>query len=185
MSPSGSEGRSPGEDVAPTEIGGPPISHRVHGRTERLLIVQPQDGADPGAAGAELEELPGVVGVNLNPVTGSFDIRFDPAVVSDDELAAALHHQGFDLISWQEVRVMDPARQRSWLLEQIRTLASREEVELADRGTYADGVTKGSVDAYVRAARAFGLVTDAEIIELIPARSLEGPARRAGFEPTT
>lgn len=28
---------------------------------------------------------------------------------------------------------------------------------------------------HVRAARAFGLVTDAEIVQLIPARSLEGP----------
>jgi hypothetical protein len=36
-------------------------------------------------------------------------------------------------------------------------------------------VTKGSIDAYVRAARAFGLVTDAEIIQLIPAGFLEGP----------
>jgi copper chaperone CopZ len=145
-----------------------------HLRTERLLIVQPQDDADGAAAGAELEDLPGVLGVNLNTVTGSFDIRFDPAVVSDDELAAALHHQGYDLVSWQEVRVMHSAQQRTWLLEQIHSLASRAEVELAQRGTHADGITKGSVDAYVRAARAFGLVTDAEIIELIPARFLEG-----------
>jgi copper chaperone CopZ len=146
-----------------------------HLRTERLLIVQPQDGADEAAAGSELEDLPGVIGVTLNTVTGSFDIRFDPAVVSDDELAAALHHQGYDLISWQEVRVMHAARQRAWLLEQIRSLASHAELELAERGPYADGITKGSVDAYVRAARAFGLVTDTEIVQLIPARFLEGP----------
>jgi hypothetical protein len=148
---------------------------RHHLRTERLLIVQPREGADGEAAGSELDDLPGVLDVRLNTITGSFDIRFDPAVVSDDELAAALHHQGYDLIGWQEVRVMDPAQQRAWLLEQIRSLASRAEVELAERGNYADGITKGSVDAYVRAARAFGLVTDAEIIELIPARFLERP----------
>jgi hypothetical protein len=47
--------------------------------------------------------------------------------------------------------------------------------KLAERGTYADGVTKGAVDAYIRAARVFGLVTDAEIIQLISARFLEGP----------
>ena len=149
-----------------------PVGHR---RVERLLIVGLHDGADAEAAGSELEDLPGVVGVTLNPLTRSFDIVFDRAVVSDDELAAALHHQGFDLISWQEVRVMHPAEQRTWLLEQIRSLARHAELDHAERGPYTDGVVKGGVDAYVRAARAFGLVTDAEIAELIPARFLEGP----------
>jgi hypothetical protein len=144
-------------------------------RVERLLIARPQDEADEGAAGSELEDLPGVVSVTLNTLTRSFDIIFDSAVVSDDELAAALHHQGYELISWQEAREMHAAEQRTWLLEQIRSLASRAELELAERGTYAEGVAKGSVDAYVRAARAFGLVTDAEIVQLIPASFLEGP----------
>ena len=152
-------------------IGEPGHPHRV----ERLLVVRPQEGADAEAAGSELEDLPGVVSVTLNTATGSFDILFDPVVVSDDELAAALHHQGYDLTSWQEVRAMHAAQQRTWLLEQIRSLASHAELELAERGAYANGVTKGSVDAYVRAARAFGLVTDAEIVELIPSRFLEGP----------
>jgi hypothetical protein len=150
-------------------------SQGQHHRVERLLIVRPQDNADAGAASSELEDLPGVVGVTLNTVTDSFDILFDPAVVSDDELGAALHHQGYDLISWQEVRAKHSGQQRAWLLEQIRALIPRAEFELAQRGTYADGVTKGSVDAYVRAARAFGLVTDAEIVELLPTRFLEGP----------
>ena len=142
---------------------------------ERLLIVRPQDDADEEAARSELEDLPGVVDVTLNTLTSSFDIVFDSAVVSDDELGAALHHQGYELVTWQEARELHAAQQRSWLLEQIRSLAPRAELELAERGTYADGVTKGSVDAYVRAARAFGLVTDAEIMQLIPARFLEGP----------
>lgn len=164
------------EDVGPVENAdrAPPGPDRRR-RVERLLIVRAQEGADEAAAGSELEDLPGVTGVTLNTVTGSFDILFDPVVVSDDELSAALHHQGYDLISWQEVRAMHAADQRGWLLEQIRSLASRTELERAQRGTYADGVTKGSVDAYVRAARAFGLVTDAEIIQLIPAGFLEGP----------
>jgi copper chaperone CopZ len=154
------------------EFGEPEHAHRV----ERLLIVQPMEGADAGAVGSELEELPGVVGVNRNTATGSFDILFDPVVVSDDELAAALHHQGYDLTSWQEVRAMQAAQQRTWLLEQIRSLALHTRREFADRGTnYADGVTNGSVDAYIRTARAFGLVTDAEILDLIPPRSLQGP----------
>ena len=144
-------------------------------RVERLLIVRPQDGADVGAASSELENLPGVVGVTLNTATGSFDILIDPVVVSDDELAAALHHQGYDLTSWQEVRAMHAVQQRTWLLEQIRSFGVRAQRELADLGTYADAVMKGSVDAYIRTARAFGLLTDAEIVELIPARSLEGP----------
>jgi hypothetical protein len=95
-------------------------------------------------------------------------------LVTDEELAAALHHQGYELVSWQEVRAHHAAQQRTWLLEQIQSLAPRAEPELAERGNYAAGVTKGSVDAYVRAARAFGLVTDAEIIDLLPARFLEG-----------
>ena len=70
---------------------------------------------------------------------------------------------------------MHPAQQRTWLLEQIRSLARHAELDHAERGPYADGVVKGGVDAYVRAARASGLVTDAEVVELIPARFLEGP----------
>jgi hypothetical protein len=149
------------------------VSETDQHRIERLLIVQPQDGADGDAAGSELEDLPGVVGVTLDAITASFDIRFDPTLVSDDELAAALHHAGYDLISWQEVRAMHAAGQRTWLLEQIRSLAPRAERELGERGSFAAGVTKGSVDAYVRAARAFGLVTDAEIIQLLPTRFLD------------
>jgi hypothetical protein len=146
-----------------------------HRRVERLLIVRPHDEADEEAAVSELEDLPGVVGASFNTLTRSFDILFDSMVVSDDELAAALHHQGYDLISWQEARLMHAAQQRTWLLEQIRSLTPRAELELAERGPYAGGVTRGAIDAYVRAARAFGLVTDAEIIQLVPARFLERP----------
>ena len=149
-------------------------------RVERLLIVRPQDDADAEAAGSELEDLPGVVGVTLNTLTRSFDIIFDAAVVSDDELAAALLHNGYDLISWQEARVMHAAQQRTWLLEQIRSLTQRAELEATERGIYAVGVTKGGVDAYIRAARAFGLITDAEINQLIPAHLLEGPSSTDG-----
>ncbi len=156
---------------AAAELPGAPPHHRV----ERLLIVRPAEDADADSASSELEDLPGVVGVTVNTVTDSFDILFDPAVVTDDELAAALHHQGYEVVSWQEVRAMHSGQQRTWLLEQIRSLTPHAEVELAQRGTYADGVAKGSIDAYVRAARAFGLVTDAEIGQLIPMRFLEGP----------
>jgi hypothetical protein len=163
------------EEVGPVENDrAAPREPHPH-RREELLIVAPQDGADSEAAVSDLEDLPGVVSVTLNNLTGSFDIIFDPAVVSDDELAAALHHDGYDLISWQEARQVHAAQQRTWLLEQIQSLTRRAELELAERGTYANGVTKGSVDAYVRAGRAFALLTDAEIVELIPARFLEGP----------
>jgi hypothetical protein len=70
---------------------------------------------------------------------------------------------------------MHAVQQRAWLLDQIRSLSSHAEHELAERGPYAEGVTKGSIDAYIRAARAFGLVTDTEITDLIPARLFEGP----------
>jgi hypothetical protein len=164
------------EEAGPVEtvrgVLGQPVQHH---RAERLLIVRPDDGADAEAAGSELEDLPGVVSVTFNTITGSFDIIFDPAVVSDDELAAALHHQGYDLTSWQEGQLMHAVQQRAWLLEQIRLLASHAELQPAERGAYADAVRKGEVDAYVRTARAFSLVTDAEVVQLIPARSLEGP----------
>src|SRR5262245_34541329 len=109
----------PAENVrhAPSEPG-------QHGRVERLLIVRPQDdGADEEAARSELEDLPGVIRVTLNTLTNSFDIVFDVAVVSDDELDAALHHQGYALVSWQEARELHAAEQRAWLLEQIQSLA--------------------------------------------------------------
>lgn len=172
------------EGSGPVEIVRGDLSEPIHrGRVERLLIVQLHDDADAEAASSELEDLPGVVSVTLNPLTRSFDIVFDPAVVSDDELAAALHHEGYDLISWQEVRVMHAAQQRTWLLEQIRSLARHAEREHADHGPYAGGVVRGSVDAYVRAARAFGLVTDAEIVQLVKAHLLEGPDRRMPERP--
>jgi hypothetical protein len=151
---------------------GEPVQHR---RAERLLIVRPQEATDAEAAGAELEDLPGVVAVTLNTLTRSFDIVFDSGVVSDDELAAALNHHGYEFISWQEGQLMHAAQQRTWLLEQIRSLVSRAELGFARRGAYSDGVTKGAVDAYVRVARAFSLITDAEVIQLIPPRFLEGP----------
>src|SRR5436190_8305478 len=94
---------------------------------ERLLIVRPQDDADAEAAVSELEGLPGVVGVTVNTLTRSFDIVFASGLVSDDELAAALHHQGYELISWQEARQQHAAEQRTWLIEQIRSLAGRAE----------------------------------------------------------
>jgi hypothetical protein len=140
---------------------------------ERLLIVRPETGADSEQAVSELEDLPGVVSVTLNTLTRSFDIVFDPAIVSDDELAAALHHDGYDLLSWQEARQVHAEQQRSWLIEQIRSLTERAEVEAEQRRTYAEGVTKGSLDAYVRAGRAFALMTDEDIIDLVPARLLE------------
>jgi hypothetical protein len=164
------------EEVGPADnVRRSPREPNQHRRQERLLIVRPQEGADGGAAVSELEDLPGVVSMTLNTLTRTFDIIFDPTVVSDDELSAALHHGGYDLISWQEARELHAAQQRTWLLEQIQLLSRRAELEVAERGTYANGVTKGSVDAYIRSARAFGLMTDAEVIELIPAHFLEGP----------
>ena len=65
-----------------------PVGHR---RVERMLIVRAEDSADGGAARSDLEDLPGVVEVTLNSVTGSFHVVFDPAIVSDDELAVALN----------------------------------------------------------------------------------------------
>jgi copper chaperone CopZ len=159
----------------PVDISGAPGASHQRGRVERLLIVRPQEDADEDAARSELEDLPGILGVTLNALTSSFDILFDSAVVSDDELEEALRLQGYDLISWQEARATHAAEQRTWLLEQIQSLAGRAELELVERGTYSEGVAKGSFDAYIRAARAFGLVTDAEILQLIPPRFLEGP----------
>jgi hypothetical protein len=93
--------------------------------------------------------------------------------IPDDELAAAVHHDGYDLVSWQEARQVHAEQQRSWLIEQIQFLTQRAEVQAEERRSYAEGVTKGSLDAYVRAARAFALMTDEEVIDLIPTRFLE------------
>jgi len=161
---------SRGMERSRTEVRGS-VQHRV----ERLLIVRSEDDSDPEAAGLDLEDLPGIVSVAFSTLTGSFDVVFDPTVISDDELAAALHHQAYDLVSWQEVISMQADDQRGWMLEQIRSLTSRAERQQIERGSYADGVTRGSVDAYIRTARAFGLVTDAEIIELLPPRFVERP----------
>jgi hypothetical protein len=146
-----------------------------HRRVERLLIARAEKGADGEAASSDLEDLPGVFGVSFNSITGSFDVVFDPTIVSDDELAVALSYQGFDLISWQALQVVHADQQRTWLLEQIMSLASRAEFELARRGTFADGITRGSVDAYVRTARCSASLRTPEIVELIPARFLEEP----------
>ena len=141
------------------------------------MIVRPEDNADREAAGDELEGLLGVLAATLDHVTSAFDVIFDAEIVSDDELAASLHHYGYEVVSWQEAREMHASLQRTWLLDQIGSLVPRAELELAERGMYAEGATKGAVDAYIRVARAFGLVTDAEIRGLIPARFLEGTLR--------
>ena len=70
---------------------------------------------------------------------------------------------------------MHAAQQRAWLLEQIQSLTQLAQRELADRRTYAAGVTGGSTDAYVRTARAFGLVTNAEIVDLSRLVPSKGP----------
>ena len=124
----------------------------IHGQRRRVIHRS-------YGAGSELRDLPGVVDASLNTTTGSFDVIFDPVVVSDDELAAALHHQGYELTSWQEVRVMDAVDQRTWLLEQIQSHVSRVHHEGAQHGAHVDAVIRGEVDAYLRTARAFGLVT--------------------------
>lgn len=142
------------------------------GRAERLMVVR-SHGGDCAAALRELEELPGIQSVCVDRVTGAFNVVFETGIVSDDELGAALAHHGFEVLGWQQARIMHAGQQRLWLLQQIRAQVGRVEAELAERGTYAEGVTKGSVDAYTRAARAFGLVTDDEIRSLIPPRFLE------------
>lgn len=145
-------------------------------RVDRLVTVRSHDG-DSGCALGELLELPGIECACMDHVTGAFNVTFDAGVVSDEELAATLAHHGFEVVGWQEARIMQGSQQRQWLIDQIRSLGARSEVELAERGAYAEGVTKGAVDAYARAGRAFGLVTDAEIRELIPPRFLESEGR--------
>jgi copper chaperone CopZ len=144
----------------------------ITGRAERLMIVR-SHGGDCAEALRELEGLPGIQSVCVDRVTGAFNVVFDTGIVSDDELAAALAHHGFEVLGWQQARIMHAGQQRLWLLQQIRTQVGRADAELAGRGAYAEGMTKGAVDAYARAARAFGLVADSEIRALIPARFLE------------
>jgi hypothetical protein len=107
----------------------------------------------------------------MDPRGGNFYVTFDPRRVSDDELLAALRQHGFELVSWQPAGLRGRARQREWLLEQIAELVRH--AEDLDRGQYAEGMMKGAADAYLRAGRAFGLIVDDEIRELIPSRFLE------------
>jgi hypothetical protein len=141
-------------------------------RVDRLIVVRSRDG-DPEGAIRLLDELPGVHSVCLDRITGSFNVLFDPRVVSDDELAAALDQYGYEVTGWQEIRLKEASAQRSWLIAQIGELVTRAGGEHDERSDYAEGLLKGAADAYARTGRAFGLVRDEEIRELIPARFLE------------
>jgi len=137
---------------------------------ERQLVTRSDQG-DCRAAMRMLEGLPGIRRVCIDQKGGNFYVTFDPRRVSDEELLAVLHQHGFELVSWQPAGLRGRGRQRRWLLEQIGELVAHAE-EL-DRGEYAEGMMKGAADAYLRAGRAFGLIADEEIRELIPARFLE------------
>jgi hypothetical protein len=139
---------------------------------ERSLVTKGKDG-DCRAAMRMLQDLPGIRRVCMNPASKNFYVTFDPNLVSDDELLAVLHQHGFELISWQPAGVRGRNRQRAWLIEQIEELVARAPDERLERGEYAEGLVKGAADAYLRAGRSFGLITDEEIRELIPKRFLE------------
>ena len=137
---------------------------------ERQLVTRSDQG-DCRAAMHMLEGLPGIRRVCIDPKGGNFYVTFDPRRVTDDEMLAALHQHGFELVSWQPAGLRGRGRQRAWLLEQIDELVKH--AEDLDRGDYAEGMMKGAADAYLRAGRAFGLIVDEEIRELIPPRFLE------------
>jgi len=137
---------------------------------ERQLVTRSDEG-DCRAAIRMLEGLPGIRRVCIDPKGGTFTVTFDPRRVTDDELLATLHQHGFELVSWQPAGLRGRSRQRQWLLEQIGELVKH--AEDLDRGDYAEGMMKGAADAYLRAGRAFGLIMDEEIRELIPPRFLE------------
>jgi len=137
---------------------------------ERQLVTRSDQG-DCRAAMRMLEGLPGIRRVCIDPKGGNFYVTFDPRRVSDEELLAVLHQHGFELVSWQPAGLRGRGRQRRWLLEQIGELVAH--AEDLDRGEYAEGMMKGAADAYLRAGRAFGLIADEEIRELIHARFLE------------
>jgi len=137
---------------------------------ERQLVTRSDEG-DCKAAMRMLEGLPGIRRVCIDPRNGNFSVVFDPRRITDDELLAALHQHGFELVGWQPAGVRGRSRQREWLLSQIGELVAHAE-EL-NRGDYAEGMMKGAADAYLRTGRAFGLIVDEEIRELIPARFLE------------
>ena len=138
----------------------------------RQLVTRSEEG-DCRAAMQMLEGLPGIRRVCMDPKAKRFFVTFDPRRVSDDELLTALKQNGFELVSWQPAGVRGRGPQREWLLEQIRGLISRVDEEHRERGEYAEGLVKGAADAYVRTGRAFGLITDDEVRELLPPRFLE------------
>ena len=139
---------------------------------ERQLVTRSERG-DHAAAIELLGTLPGIRHVCTDPGWDRFYVTFDPRVVSDEEMLSALSQNGFELIGWQPAGVRGRAAEREWLLRQIEELRDRAEDELGERGEYAEGLVKGAADAYARAARAFGLITDDEVRDLIPHRFLE------------
>jgi hypothetical protein len=145
----------------------------VRERFVERQIVTRSEGADRAAAMELLEGLPGIKRVCSDPGWDRFYIAFDPRMVSDDELLAALKQHGFEFLGVQPSGVRGRGPEREWLLEQITSLIERAEDEQSMRGEYADGMVRGAVDAYVRTGRAFGLIADGEIADLIPARFLE------------
>jgi hypothetical protein len=139
---------------------------------ERQLVTRNERGDHAGAL-EFLGGLPGIRHVCTDPGWDRFYVTFDPRVVSDQELEAALEQNGFELIGWQPAGVRGRAAEREWLLRQVEELRDRADDELGERGEYAEGLVKGAADAYARTARAFGLITDEEVRDLIPHRFLE------------
>lgn len=139
---------------------------------ERTLIVRSEHG-DPEALCALLDELPGIRRACMDKLGKSFNVTFDPNIVSDDELLSALRQHGYELIRWRQAGISHVEQQRAWLIEQIQDLTGRAEEELADRGEFAEGMVKGEIGAYARAGRMFGLLDDEEIKRLIPPRFLQ------------
>lgn len=146
--------------------------HTVARYVRRQLVVRGPEG-DRSAACALLESLPGILQACMDTTTGTFNVVFDPQIVSDDELLSAFRQHGYELVGWQEAGLENSAAQRAWLLDQIEDLIGRAEEQLRDRGEYAEGLVKGAADAYVRAGRRFGLITDEEVRRLIPRRFLQ------------
>ena len=69
------------------------VSPRPDLQRVELAITRPAEGPAPPLA-TGLRELPGVVSVNLNPVTERAVVLFDPAKVGVDDVVAAFEAEG-------------------------------------------------------------------------------------------
>jgi hypothetical protein len=69
----------------------------IHAKVHRTLYVASTGDCDPEAEQRLLEDLPGIVRVCHDVASCTWEVVFDPEIVSDEELIAAFELDGFEV----------------------------------------------------------------------------------------